>query len=48
MRRAPHRWWTCAARGLRWLTFCARCGLVPLGNVLSQAAVRAGCEVDDG
>lgn len=43
MKHRPHKWWTCPWRGMQWLTFCLRCGLIPLKNARTLAAIRAGC-----
>ncbi len=44
---APHRPQPSGAAKIPWL-ICARCGLVYLRNVETQAAIRRGCWVFEG
>jgi hypothetical protein len=41
----PHHWFTPSVKGScgKWLTYCARCGLVALKNEVTQRAIKAGC-----
>ena len=38
-----HKMWNCPWRGMRWLTFCLRCGLVKLKNKATHDAFMQRC-----